>query len=144
MSEFVEVTIPSFLTSFRSHVEGLRAEILTDTSKVLRKEEEASIRARWYLLGRTLRSLEENTGVEGNRAFYRLFPTAPHAAFGEYGTGQRGSQTGRPAPRGWKYGQKPGMAARRYSRVAVEKARPRIISVANDRARQFARNVTVR
>jgi hypothetical protein len=144
MSDFVQITVSPFFSRFRQFIEELRDEILDETSPILRKEEEASIRARWYRLGRTLRSLKEQVVTDGPRKTYRLFPTAPHAIFGEYGTGRRGAATGRPAPKGYTYGPKPGMAARRYSRFAVQSARPQIDKVAKQTAREFAKNVTVR
>lgn len=131
-----------FLKSFRREVEQTRDEALTEGAKILRREEEASIRQRWYLLGRTLGSLTEEIVVEGDTKTYRLIPTADHAAFGEYGTGQRGAATGQPAPRGWKYGDKPGMAARRYSRIAVGIARPQVEDVFRLRVREMAQRLT--
>jgi len=144
MSEFVQVQPPKILFNFRSVIEDLRDEIIGEAAPILRREEEASIRARWYRLGRTLRSLHEEMAMEPGRRVYRLFPTAPHAIFGEFGTGRRGAATGQPAPRGWKYGDKPGMEARRYSRIAVEIARPKVIQAAQEIARRFAKNVTVK
>lgn len=144
MSDFVEVTIAPFLSKPGGYFEDLRDRIIEKGAGILKRAEQASIRRRWYRLGRTLRSLEEQTETKHDRASYSLSPTAAHAPFGEYGTGRRGAATGRPAPRGWKYGKKPGMAARRYSRIAVAQARPKIISVAQGQAQVFARNVTVR
>jgi hypothetical protein len=144
MSDFVQVTVSPFFANFRQLVEELRNDVHEESSSILRKEEEQSIRARWYRLGRTLRSLQEQDTASGARRIYRLFPTAKHAIFGEYGTGRRGAATGKPAPPGYKYGDKPGMEARRYSRFAVQSARPKIIKASRDLAREFARNVTVR
>lgn len=145
MSEpFVTVTVSKTITEFRPLIENFRDEVLEETAPILRKAEEASIRARWYRLGRTLRSLKEDVESKGGHRIYKLFPTAPHAAFGEYGTGRRGAVTGRPAPRGWKYGDRSGMEARRYSRLAVVSARPKILQTARGMASRFARNVTVK
>lgn len=144
MSDFVQVFPPRFFSHLPEWLGGLQEEILAETAPILRREEEASIRERWYRQGRTLRSLKEETVTEGPRKSYRLWPSIFYAIFGEYGTGRRGSQSGRPAPRGWRYGPKPGMTARRYSRIAVEKARPKIIRAAQETAREYARNVTVR
>lgn len=131
-----------FLKSFRREVEQTRDEALTEGAKILRREEEASIRERWYLHGRTLRSLDDDVITDGDTKTYRLVPTAPHAIFGEYGTGQRGAATGQPAPRGWRYGDKPGMAARRYSRIAVGIARPQVEDVFRLRIREMAQRLT--
>src|SRR5688572_1694095 len=141
--DFVSVDIPRFLTSFRSDVENLRDEILVESAPILRREEEASIRERWYRTGATLRSLQEETVTVKNSKVYRLFPSTFYAKFGEYGTGQRGRVSGLPTPRGYRHGPKIGMTARRYSRIAVAKARPQIVKTAESRARAFARNVTV-
>ena len=143
MSEFVHVDIPRFLTSFRSEIENLRDEIVQASIPIIRREEVASIKARWYRTGETLRSLQEETITIGNSRVYRLFPTARHSVFGEYGTGRRGAVSGRPVPRGWRYGPKPGMTARRFSRIAVQNARPQVVRVAESRAKVFARNVTI-
>lgn len=143
MSDLVQVHIPRFLSNFRSRIEDLRDDILENTAPILRREQEASIREKFYRTGTGLRSLQDEIVTEGQKKVYRLFPTAFYMIFGEYGTGRRGSVSGRPTPRGWRYGQKPGMTARRYSRIAVDKARPQIDRVANERAKAFARNVTV-
>lgn len=139
----VQPAIPRFLSTFREQVERLRDELLVEAAPVLRREEEASIRERFYRTGAGLRSLQEEFITEGLRKIYRLFPTAFYMIFGEYGTGRRGSVSGRPVPRGWRYGPRKGMTARRYSRIAVDKARPQIERIAKERALAFARNVTV-
>lgn len=143
MNELVQVEFGKiFLKPFRREVEQMRDEALTEGAKILRREEESSIRQRWYLLGRTLESLEEEIIDEGDRKTYRLIPTAAHAIFGEYGTGQRGAATGQPAPIGWRYGSRPGMAARRYSRIAVGIARPQVEDVFRLKIRELAASLT--
>lgn len=151
MSEqFVTVRVPGFLTRFREEMEELRDDILEETSPILRREEQASIRQRWYRSGKTLRSLKEEIVPIKDGKAYRLFPTAtsdrgaPYPLFGEFGTGRRGAATGKPAPKGYKHGKKAGMAARRYSRIAVATARPKVIRAAQQIVRAFARNVTVK
>lgn len=131
-----------FLKSFRREVEQVRDEGLLAGAKIIRREEEASIRQRWFLLGRTLGSLTEEVVTEGERKSYRLIPTAAHSIFGEYGTGRRGAATGQPAPRGYRYGNRPGMAARRYSRIAAGIARPQVNDVFRLKVRQLAANLT--
>src|SRR5688572_5154717 len=128
--DFVSVDIPRFLTSFRSDVENLRDEILVESIPILRREEEASIRSRWYRTGATLRSLREETVTIKDSKVYRLFPTTLYAQFGEYGTGRRGAINGRPLPRGYRHGPKAGMTARRFTREAVATARPQVVRVA--------------
>lgn len=142
-AELVEVQFPRFLSDLRARVELMRDEALKESSGILRREEEASIRERFYRTGAGLRSLEEETVTEGQKKIYRLFPTAFYMIFGEYGTGRRGAATGLPVPRGYKHGPKPGMAARRYSRIAMGKARPQIEAVFIERAKVFAKNLTV-
>jgi hypothetical protein len=132
-----------FLKSFRREVEQARDEALAEGAKILRREEEASIRQRWYLLGRTLGSLQEEVISEGDRKIYRLTPTAPHAIFGEYGTGQRGKASyDPPQPSGWKYGDQPGMRARIYSRIAVGIARPQVEDVFRLKVQELANRLT--
>lgn len=150
MSEqFVTVSVPKFLTHFREAFSGLVDDVLDETSPILRREEQASIRSRWYRTGKTLRSLKEEVAEIKDGKVYRLFPTAtsdrgaPYPLFGEFGTGRRGSTTGKPTPKGYKYGRKPGMTARRFGRSAVQVARPKVIEKAQQTVRAFARNVTV-
>lgn len=131
-----------FLKSLRREVEQARDEALTDSSQILRREVESSIRERWYKLGRTLESLEDDVISDGDRKTYQLIPTAAHAVFGEYGTGRRGAASGEPAPRGWRYGDKPGMEARRFSRIAVGVARPQVDDVFRLKVRELAASLT--
>lgn len=141
--EFVTVQYGKiFLKSFRDEVEQTRDEGLKEGAPILRREVERSIRERWYLLGRTLGSLDDDVISEGDRKSYVLSPTAKHAVFGEYGTGVRGRATGQPAPKGWEYGDKPGMTARRYSRIAVGIARPQVDDVFKLKVRELAARLT--
>lgn len=133
----VTLQLSPVFRNFEQRIESLRDDILIEGGKILRREEESSIRLRWFDEGKTLRSLQEEVVIEGEKKTYRLFPTAtsergaPYPLFGEYGTGRRGSATGRPAPRGYKHStDKEGMKARRYSRIAVAIARPQVIGSA--------------
>lgn len=143
--QLVTVQLAPILRNFKSRVESLRDDVLTEGGKILRREEESSIRLRWYDSGKTLESLQEEVVSEGSSKTYRLFPTAtskrgaPYPLFGEYGTGRRGATSGRPAPRGYRYGDSMGMTARRYSRIAVMIADPQITA----RAKQLISNFTV-
>lgn len=143
--ELVTVELGSIFRNFQQRVERLRDEVTVEGGVILRREEEASIRSRWYDKGHTLRSLEEKIDTEGDARIYRLFPTAvskrgaPYPLFGEYGTGQAGARTGGPAPAGYIYGAGAGMAARRYSRIAVQLAKPQVVA----NARQLIANFTV-
>lgn len=134
--QIVTVQLGSIFRNFQSRIESLRDDILTEGGKILRREEESSIRLRWYDEGKTLRSLQEEVVTEGESKIYRLFPTAtsrrgaPYPLFGEYGTGQAGARTGQPAPTGYRYGSSEGMKARRYSRIAVQLAKPQIVASA--------------
>lgn len=149
MSDFVHVQFSPIFRTFGRDMERLRDEILEAGAPTLRREEEASIRERWYRTGATLRSLREEVVTIGDKKVYRLFPTArsergaPYPLFGEYGTGRRGSASGRPAPRGFRHGPKPGMTARRFSRIAVAKARPEVIRHAQRITERYKANMTV-
>lgn len=146
MSELVTVQYGSVFSNFRSRLEDLRDDVLIEGGKILREEEEASIRLRWYDKGVTLKSLKEEVVVEGDAKIYRLFPTAtskrgfPYPTAGEYGTGREGARTGKPAPSGWVYGQSKGIRARRYSRIAVANARPRVVAKASELIANFTVN----
>lgn len=139
------VQLGSIFRNLRGRLEDLRDNVLIEGGKILRAEEEASIRLRWYDSGKTLTSLQEEVVREGDSITYRLFPTAtsekgaPYPLFGEYGTGRRGARTGKPAPRGYRYGDRQGITARRYSRIAVMNAKPLIDS----QAKQLIANFTV-
>lgn len=140
------VQLSPIFRNFRSRVENLRDEVTVESGKILRREVESSIRLRWYDSGKTLSSLEEDVITDGNRQVYRLFPTAtsergfPYPTAGEYGTGRRGAASGRPAPRGWRYGDRQGMKARRYSRIAVGIARPQVEATARALIANFTIN----
>jgi hypothetical protein len=148
MSDLVELRLARIFSTLRHDVEAFRDHLLEDSAKVLRREEEASIRERWYRTGATLASLRERFFDTGDKVrTYELTPTAtnrgaPYPLFGEYGTGRKGSETGRPAPRGYRYGRRSGMTARRYSRIAVETAAPEIHRLAVEQSRRFAANMT--
>lgn len=144
--ELARVELASIFHSFKQRIEDLRDEIVTSGGKILWREEESSIRLRWFDEGKTLASLQEEVVREGDKVIYRLFPTAtsdkgaPYPLFGEYGTGRRGRATGRPAPRGYRYGDSVGMRARRYSRIAVAIARPQVIGSAKALIANFTVN----
>lgn len=143
--QLVTVQLSPIFRNFRQRVERLRDDILTEGGKILKREEQSSIRLRWFDSGKTLESLQDEVITEGNSKTYRLFPTAtspkgaPYPLFGEYGTGQRGRASGQPAPAGYKYGDGIGMTARRYSRIAVTIAEPQVLA----KAKQLISNFTV-
>lgn len=143
--QLVTVELGSIFRNFQQRMERLRDQVTVEGGVILRREEEASIRLRWYDEGQTLRSLQEKIDTEGDARIYRLFPTAtskrgaPYPLFGEYGTGQAGARTGGPTPAGYIYGDSAGMAARRYSRIAVVQAKPQIVA----NAKQLIANFTV-
>ena len=149
MTQLATYTLSPIFRTFGRDMERLRDEILEIGGPTLRREEEASIRERWYRTGNTLRSLREEIVTIGDKKVYRLFPTArsergaSYPLFGEYGTGRRGAGSGSPVPRGYRHGPKPGMEARRFSRVAVQKARPEILRHAQRRIEAFKANMTV-
>jgi hypothetical protein len=143
VSELVQLQLSPVFSDFRKRVEALRDAILSDARPILRREYAASVRARFFRTGAGLQSTIEDVVSSGDSKTYRLIPTAFYMIFGEYGTGRRGAQTGRPAPAGYRYGDKPGMAARRFSRIAIQVAKPQIDAVAKARVRRFALNATV-
>ena len=146
MAELVTLQLGSAFRNFQKRIEQLRDSIVAEGGGILRREEESSIRLRWFDTGKTVNSLQEEVITEGDKKTYRLFPTAvsksgaPYPLFGEYGTGRRGAATGRPAPRGYRYGDSQGMAARRYSRIAVSIARPQVIGTAKGLIANFTIN----
>lgn len=143
--QLVRLQLSSIFRNFRGRIEDLRDAILVDGGNILRREEEASIRRLWYDTGRTLGSLEEDVISKGDSKTYVLSVTArsekgaPYPLFGEYGTGRRGAASGRPAPRGYRYGDRIGIRARRFSRIAVTLAKPQVERA----ARQLVANLTV-
>lgn len=144
--QLATVHLSPIFRNFKSRIEDLRDDVLTEGGRILRQEEEQSIRLRWYDKGVTLRSLQEEVISEGDRKIYRLFPTAtskrgfPYPMAGEYGTGREGARTGKPAPSGWVYGQSKGMRARRFSQIAVANAKPRVVAKASELIRNFTVN----
>lgn len=146
MDELVTVEYGLVFSKFESRIRALQSDIVTEGGKILREEEEQSIRLRWYDKGVTLRSLQDEVVDEGDTKIYRLFPTAtskrgfPYPTAGEYGTGREGARTGQPAPAGWVYGPSKGMRARRYSRIAVAQAKPRVAAKASELIRNFTVN----
>jgi hypothetical protein len=143
MAELVQLHLSPIFHDFGKRVEGLRDGILADARTVMRRELSTSIHQRFYDTGAGLQSFVDEFITEGQKKLYRLFPTAFYMIFGEYGTGRRGAASGQPAPRGYHYGPKPGMTARRFSRIAVGLARPQIDRLASEKARRFAANATV-
>ncbi len=131
-----------FLKSLRTLLEATRDEALSESATIIRREEEASMRQRWYRTGASVESLQDEVISEGDKKAYRLSPTTFYSIFGEYGTGQRGRETGEPAPVGYTYGPSRGMAARRFSRIAIANARPQIEDVWRLKVRELAAGLT--
>jgi hypothetical protein len=142
--QLVTLQLSPVFSDFRQRVEGLRDAILNDGRTILRREWALSVRARFFDTGAGLQSAGQGEIVEeGNKKTYRLIPQAFYMIFGEYGTGRRGAATGRPAPRGYRYGDRAGMTARRFSRIAVAVAAPQVRDMAILKARQFSQRATV-
>ena len=114
-----------------------RDDLLNDSARILREEHVASIRQRWYDTGKSLGSFTEEIVEQGDRKTFLRSSSYAIALFGEYGTGRRGAASGGPPPRGYVYGESKGMAARRYSRLAVAAARPRVEQLGRERLRVF-------
>lgn len=146
MSELVTLQLGSIFHNFRSRMNSLIDDIAVEGGKIVRREEEATIRLRWFDSGATLNSLQEEMDIQPERRVYRLIPTAvskrgaPYPLFGEYGTGRAGAASGRPAPKGYRYGDKAGMRARRYSRIALGLAKPQVIGKAKELIANFTVN----
>lgn len=149
MSELVTLKLAPIFTHFERDVRRLRDEVVAEGGRILRRETERSIRNRFYRTGATLASLQEQVVEEGDSKTYQLSPTAtsktgaPYPLFGEYGTGRRGAATGQPAPEGYRYGDRPGMAARRFGRIALTITQPQVVRVAQEELRRYAKNQTV-
>ena len=143
MAELVELQLGKIFSDFGDRVRRLQDSILKGAQPIVRREWALSVRQRWFRTGLTLQSAVDEFGSEGDRKFYRLGPRTFYAVFGEYGTGRRGAATGRPAPAGYRYGPRKGMAARRFARHALAIAKPKIELSAIRKVRQFASNLTV-
>ena len=126
---FVEVTIPDFFDGevFKSRVLKWRDEQLESAGEILERESQLSVRERFYRTGKALASLDDVTIEEGLRKTYQQFSELFYFRFGEYGTGRRGAASGVSHPRGYRYGQKPGMSARFMLGNALMRAEPEII-----------------
>jgi hypothetical protein len=146
MAKLVTLQLAPVFHNFRSRVEDLRDKVLVESGKIVRREEQASIRRLWYDTGRTLNSLEEQIVTKDASRSYVLSVTAtnergaPYPVFGEYGTGRRGAASGRPAPRGYRYGDRAGMTARRFSRIAITTSKPQVERAVENLARSFTLN----
>ena len=141
----VQVQLAPIFSTFRREVEELQDEILAQGRTSIRRQWPVSLTTgttRWFRTGATLQSAVEETVSEGNKKSYRFGPTAFYAIFGEYGTGRLGSQTGRPAPSGYRYGRKQGIRARRFGRHTISAVRPEVNRAAVELARKFAAHMT--
>lgn len=141
----VQVQLSPIFSTFRRKVEKLQDDILFAGASVLRRQYITSVTSgstRFFRTGAGLQSTREEFDEQGNKSAYRLIPQAFYMIFGEYGTGRLGSATGRPAPRGWRYGPKPGMRARRFGRNAIQVSRPEVDKQAIALAKKFAANMT--
>lgn len=143
MSELAQVQIGSIFHDLRARLTTMQENILRDARPILRREYATSVHQRFFRTGAGLQSTREEFYGEGDVRGYRLVPTAFYMIFGEYGTGRRGAATGQPSPAGYRYGDKPGMAARRFGRIALSIAKPQITNAARARVRQLAANVAV-
>jgi hypothetical protein len=142
MGELATVTYSPLFRTLGPATRAFCDVVLAESATIVKREEQAHIRRLWYRTGATLNSLAERTVDEGQKRIYQLFPTTFYAPFGEYGTGRAGASSGRPAPRGYVYGQSKGIVARRYSRLAVTAAKPQVDARAAELARRFAANMT--
>jgi hypothetical protein len=129
--------------NYERNLRRLQSEALKESGGVLKRYLETSMRARWYRTGASVESINEGeVTTEGNKAQFTLTVGTFYSIFGEYGTGQRGAATGQPAPPFYKYGSKPGMSARRFSRLAIETARPEIHDLHLLKLRELGKGMT--
>lgn len=142
MGELATVTYGRIFDNYERDLRQLRDSILRDSGKILRREQEASMRARWYRTGTSVESVSEQITANADSATYRLTVGTFYSIFGEYGTGQRGAATGQPTPAFYRYGSKPGMSARRFSRLAIDAAQPQIRDLHLLKMREFAKRMT--
>jgi hypothetical protein len=145
MNELVTISpaLLSFLAHFGERVAEFQEELVEDLRPTVMDRYRQSIARRWYDTGATHNTLLEKRERQAPRSMFRVEATTPYAKFGEWGTGQRGQATGQPAPSGYKYGSKRGIAARRYTRLAVAEMTPELRAQARARVAAFARNVAV-
>lgn len=139
----VELRLSPIFRDLRNRLRDFQRDVHSRASLIMRFEEQLSIRQRFYRTGKGLLSLFERQVEQGDTLRYEITFLRRYMLFGEYGTGRRGAASGQPAPRGYTYGQRAGMTARRFSRIAVAAAKPKIDRMARERARQLALNVTV-
>jgi hypothetical protein len=129
--------------NYERDLRRVQSEALKESGTVLRRRLELSMRARWYRTGASVGSISEGEiATEGNKSRIALTVGTFYSIFGEYGTGQRGAATGQPAPAFYKYGSKPGMSARRFSRLAIEDARPEIHDLHLLKLRELGKGMT--
>lgn len=142
MTDFVKVTVPDYFRSevFRTRILQWRDDALKSAGRILETHSQASVRERFYRTGAALESLEHLTVEKGSTKTYQEFSELFYFRFGEYGTGRRGAESNVPHPRNYRYGKKPGMAARFMLGTALERARPEVVS----EFRKFARDLPAR
>lgn len=138
--ELVVLQLGRIFDSYERRLRAMQRDSLTTSGKILRREQDASMRRRWYRTGASVESLSDEVIDEGEKSTYRLTVGTFYSIFGEYGTGQRGAATGQPAPPFYRYGSKPGMAARRFSRLAIDAAKPQIRDLHLLELREFAKD----
>lgn len=140
MGELATVQFGRIFDNYERDLRAIQRDALIDSGKILRREQEASMRARWYRTGASVSALGQGEVVEeGGNLIFRLATGKFYDIFGEYGTGQRGAATGQPTPAFYRYGSKPGMAARRFSRLAIDAAAPQIRDLHLLKMREFAK-----
>lgn len=145
MSDFVTVQLSPIFSTYRKQVEKLQDDVLFAGAKILRGQFISKMTTgptKFFDTGAALQSTAEEFNEQGFVKSYSLAPTAFYAIFGEYGTGRLGALTGGPAPRGYRYGPKPGMRARRFGRTAIADAKPEVTREAIALTSKFAEHMT--
>ena len=141
----VQVQLAPIFSTFRREVEELQDEILAQGRTSIRRQWPVSLTSgstRWFKTGATLQGVKEETVTKDNNKSFRFWPTTDYAIFGEYGTGRAGASSGTPDPRGYRYGSKQGIRARRFGRHTISAVRPEVTRAAVELARKFAAHMT--
>lgn len=140
MGELAQIQFGRIFDSYERDLRHMQRDALVESGKILRREQESSMRRRWYRTGASVEALGQGEIIEeGDSVTFRLVTGKFYDIFGEYGTGQRGAATGQPVPPFYRYGSKSGMGARRFSRLAIDAATPQIRDLHLLKTRQFAR-----
>lgn len=138
MSDFIQVFESEPLRTLDRRIRSkMLVEAPREALSTLFNYVRASVRFRAYRTGALLRSPEERFERGDLQARATLFTDLFYAKFVEFGTGQRGKQSGVKPPPGYVYGPAQGMTARRPFQLALRDARPEIVKVYRRKAKEL-------